>query len=138
MYMPEQMIEHLKRNAELAPQMQQNNEDGGSIDALVEKCKEQINKCNGILPLQKVEGGIRRYRNHMGDALTHLEKLIPLYVGVAEVKGGKYADGEQRQKAMGRLKDHPKQIKEATEAAIAAVELALTVVYEGEGKAVRK
>jgi len=136
--MPEQMIEHLKRNLELAPQLQQNNEDGGSIEALVEKCKEQINKCGGILPLQKVEGGVRRYRNHMGEALAHLEALIPLYGESGATKGGKYSDGEQRQKAMGRLKDHGGKIKGLTEQAIAAINAGLAVVYEGEGKAVRK
>lgn len=141
MYTPEVMIDCLKRNIELAPSLQQNEEDGGSVSGqygLIEKAKEQMAMAGNLKLLRPVEGGARRYTGHMQTVLTHLERLEPIYAEVASVKGANYSDGEQRQKAMGRLKEHSAKIVAECKGAIAALEAAMGVVNEGERKEVRK
>lgn len=134
MFAAEFLIERLQEQVTLAPQLIENTEPGGSIEQILDKLKEGMNKANLVPQLRMVESGARRYTVKMQAALTEVEKLKPIFEQIALVSSAQYADGAQQQKAMERFKDTPKKIEAVCKAAIGHLEGAVKILDEGEKK----
>lgn len=128
------LIERLQEQIKLAPSLRENETDGGRVRQMLERLVEGINLAQHIDLLKGVESGPRRYRTAFAAAKAHVEKLLPIFEQVGAVQAASYSDGEQRQKAMSRHKDKPKEIEALCNAAIAELQKANAVLAEGEAR----
>jgi hypothetical protein len=142
-YAAEFLIARLREQIELAPKMEENPAPGGNfvpwdagdmVQTVVDRVKEGMAQSRHISALKPVEAGARRYCAAFEEALVHVENLANIFTQLRAVQGASYGDGEQRQKAMSRHKDKPKEIIAACTGAILALEKAMAVLDEGETK----
>jgi len=131
-YAAEFLVARLNEQIEMAQRLEMNLKPGGRIDQIIDKVKEGINLSGSIPVLRGVQGGSRRYVAHFSAALAKLEPLVSVFDEIASVKGAKYEDGEQRGKAMSRMKGKSDQIVSACKEAIGELNHALAVIEEGE------
>jgi hypothetical protein len=134
MYAVEQMIEALEEQQRLAPRMIENPVAGGSVEALLTRCTEQMNMAHEVKSLKAVEAGPRRYVACVRKAKEHILRLRPLFERCGGVLGAAYTDGAVREKALAQLKDVPPQIVAICKAAAGELDGALKVLEEGEGR----
>ena len=137
MYAVEFIIARLKKQIELAPSFAMDDEPGGSLPEMLARLQEGINLASRIDVIRAVEGGPRRYKRGLEGAKAKLEPLVQTWQEIDSVVSASYADGEQRKKAMERVKEHPRVIVTACRAAIADLEAALAVIEEGECREVK-
>jgi len=137
LYAVESLIEHLKEQIRIAPELRQNDEPGGTQHDMLARLQEGVNFAGEVDCLKAVEGGVRRYRKALEATIARLEPLTPVWADIEAVVNARYGDGEQRQKATNRIKDRAAIIKSACEGAIAELQSALKVIEEGEARAVR-
>ena len=104
---------------------------------MLTRLQEGINLSNRIDVIKAVEGGVRRYKRALENAKGKLEPLTATWQEIDSIVSASYADGEQRKKAMERIKEHPRIIVTACRAAIADLEAALKVIEEGESREVK-
>jgi hypothetical protein len=142
-YAAEFLIERLTEQIELAPKLEENPAPGGNfvprdagdmVQTVVDRVKEGMAQARHIPALRAVEAGHRRYCAAFEEALPHVNHLATLFGQLRNTKGANYADGEQRQKAMSRFKEKPKEIIASCEAAITALKKAIAVLDEGESR----
>lgn len=131
-YAVEFVIQKLTEQAEMAKTLEMNKKPGGGYDSLLEKLKGQVNLSAEIPVLKVVNGGARKYAQHCGDAIEKLEPLRAVWLEVMAVRAMTYESGEQREKAIARLKGKAEQIESACKAAIADCKKALDLLEQGE------
>lgn len=134
MYACEQMIECLEEQIRLAPRMIENAAAGGGVEAMLTRLTEQMNMAHEVKGLKAVEAGSRRYAACIRKAKEHVLKLRPIFERSGAVLGAAYADGAQKEKSLGQMKDVPGQIVNICKAAIGELDAALKVLEEGEGR----
>ena len=143
MYAAETLIERAMEQIELAPKLEENQVPGGrsipqepqpDYGTFSSWLTDMMNHADSVDVLKTVEGGRRRYAKFCQKALEYAAKLQAIFGPIYAARAAHYADGEQRNKVMGRFKDSPKEIVTACEGIITQMEAALKVLEEGEHK----
>lgn len=136
-YAADLLIERLKEQIQLAPQLRENEEPGGTCVQMADRLTEGMNRAGHIVALKAVEGGKKRYERHFEVALKHVMELSPLFAAVANMRATPWASELQRDKAMAAFKDTPAKIISICKAAISEMEGASKLLDEGERRETR-
>jgi hypothetical protein len=134
---PEFLIERLKEQIALAPELQENDVPGGTLDDMIGaegRLVLGINFAGHIPRLQAVEGGRRRYSACLQAAMNEVGKLRPIFAEIAPIRDAVFPTQDAKNKAMARLKDHEKKIVAICQTAIGHLERAQKVLDEGDMK----
>lgn len=140
-YLVSHMIGWLEKQIEAIPSLTISDDIPGSgapqdiwQETILDRLNETMNRARDIQELKSLEGGRRRYCTHVEAARIHLEPVKDILAEAVTLQSARYADGEQRQKALARLKDRPAKIVAACKAAIAELQAALRLLEEGDRK----